>query len=86
LVYHGWQQELESVVDKLVTMKLTAREAKTARSLAQEIAEQAGSKGREVDTHIGEAQAIILALRPEHRDDILLLDELAARAVARRQG
>ncbi len=86
MVHHGWQQEVEAVADRLVTLKLTAREARTARTLAQEIAEQAGVKGAEAAGHVGEAQAITLALRPEHRDDILLLDELAARAVARRQG
>ena len=36
--------------------------------------------------HLGEAQAIRLALRPEHQNDILLLDELAARTVAKQSG
>ena len=35
---------------------------------------------------MGEAQAIVIALRREYRDDLLLLDERANRAVARQQG
>ncbi len=33
--------------------------------------------------HLGEAQAIVLALRTEYHNDLLLLDELVARAVAK---
>lgn len=36
--------------------------------------------------HLGEAQAIVLARRAAYRNDLLLLDELAARAVAQHQG
>lgn len=36
--------------------------------------------------HLGEAQAIVLSLRPEHHEDLLLIDELAARSVAKQAG
>ncbi len=38
-----------------------------------------------VVNHLGEAQAIRLVLRPEHQNSILLLDELAARTVAKQR-
>ena len=38
------------------------------------------------DNHLGEAQAMVLAARPEFAKDVLLLDELAARAVAKELG
>ena len=38
------------------------------------------------ENHLGEAQAIALALRSEHRNDLLLLDELAAREIAKQMG
>jgi len=38
------------------------------------------------DNHVGEAQAMVLAARPEFANDVLLLDELAARAVAEEFG
>ena len=41
---------------------------------------------RIAEHHLSEAQVIVLALRPEHQDDALLLDELAARAIAKQMG
>jgi predicted nucleic acid-binding protein len=38
------------------------------------------------DNHLGEAQAMVLAARHEFANDVLLLDELAARAVAQELG
>ena len=38
------------------------------------------------DNHLGEAQAMALAPGPEFANDVLLLDELAARAVAEEIG
>ena len=35
--------------------------------------------------HLGEAQAIVLAVREDYQNDVLLLDELAAREVAKQQ-
>src|SRR5207245_11222283 len=45
-----------------------------------------GTNDRVVENHRGEAQAIVLALRSEYQEDILLLDELAARAIAKQAG
>jgi predicted nucleic acid-binding protein len=38
------------------------------------------------ENHLGEAQAMALAACPEFVNDVLLLDELAARAVAEEMG
>ena len=38
------------------------------------------------ENHLGEAQAIALVLRPAYREDLLLVDELAARAMAKQLG
>ena len=50
-------------------------------TFADQIAWHPDTHEQRSESHIGEAQAIVLALRPEHKDDLLLLDELAARAV-----
>ncbi len=84
LVAHGWQDEFAAAGDSLVILKLTPKEVRKARTLARQIAEQTG--GGEAASHLGEAQAIVLALRREYHDDVLVLDERAARAVARQQG
>ena len=44
------------------------------------------SKDRDAESHLGEAGVIVLALRPEHRQDVALIDELAARGVASDSG
>lgn len=83
---HGWQDEIQAAADKLVTLQLTVNEARKARSLARLIAEQGGSPVASASSHMGEAQAIALALRPVYRDDLPLLDEQAARVIAHDQG
>ncbi len=67
-------------------MTPTPGEEKRALAIAKQIAEHPDTNDPTVENHLGEAQAIALALRPEHRDDLLLLDELAARAIATRMG
>jgi predicted nucleic acid-binding protein len=85
LADHGWEAEMAAFEPALVTRKLNPTEDRAARAIAKEIAEQAGGDAP-ASSHIGEAQAITLALRLEYRSDILLLDELAARTVAKRHG
>lgn len=75
LVPHGWQEEIEAAGDQLVILMLTPKEAREARTLARQIAERTRCS-QPAASHLGEAQAIVLALRREYRDDVLLLDEL----------
>jgi predicted nucleic acid-binding protein len=59
---------------------------KKAIELAERIANHPDSGDPVNEHHLGEAQAIALALRAEYQDDLLLLDELAARAIAKEEG
>ena len=86
LTKHGWEEEVKAASAKLVTVKLTSREEKRAFSLAEQIAQHSDTHDPIVENHLGEAQAITLALRSDHQDDLLLLDELAARAIAKQLG
>ncbi|PKO23046.1 MAG: hypothetical protein CVU38_06155 [Chloroflexi bacterium HGW-Chloroflexi-1] len=83
---HGWGPEIQAASSKLVQVSLTTGEEERAKVFAERIAEQAGSSASEAAKHMGEAQAIVLALRPEYCNDLLLLDESAARAVAKEAG
>lgn len=80
---HGWKEEVQAASPQLVTAELTANEEKRAVTFAERIAQHPDSGDPVVENHLGEAQAIALALRPEYQEDLLLLDELAARAIAR---
>ncbi len=79
---HGWREELEDASSQIRTMELTPDEVAGAITVANRIAEHPASKDRAPESHLGEAGAISLALRPEHRQDVVLIDELAARGVA----
>ena len=65
---------------------MTVGEEKYALELAERIAHHPDTHDPVAEGHLGEAQAIALALRSEYKDDLLLLDELAARAVAKQEG
>lgn len=80
---HGWEEEVRQASPKLVVVQLTPGEERRARNLARQIAQQPEANDMVAEHHLGEAQAIALALRPEHQNDLLLLDELAARAIAK---
>jgi predicted nucleic acid-binding protein len=86
MVRHGWEEEVRSAAPKLVVVRLTSAEEEHAQELAEQIAHHPDTHDPVVENHLGEAQAIVLALRSEYGDDLLLLDELAARAVAKREG
>lgn len=81
---HGWEEEIRAASSKLVIVKLSAAEEKRAMTVARQIVRHPDANDPVVEHHLGEAQAIVLALRPEYWDDLLLLDELAARAIVRR--
>jgi predicted nucleic acid-binding protein len=83
---HGWEEEIQVASSRLVVVRLTGGEEKRAMSFAEQIAQHPDSTDPVAENHLGEAQAIVLALRSAYRQDLLLLDELAARAVARQAG
>ncbi len=83
---HGWADEMRVAAPTLVHVALTEDEQRRAEAFARQIAEHSESSNRDPAEHSGEAQAIVLALRPEYRHDVLLVDERAARAVASAAG
>ena len=86
LIRHGWEAEVQAATPPLVIMPLTAAEEQRAYTIAEQIAQHPANHDPVIENHLGEAQAITLALRTEHQGDVLLLDELAARAVAKELG
>lgn len=86
LIRHGWGDEMKSASSRLIITELTSIEERRAFSIAEQIAKHPDTNDSIAENHFGEAQAIVLALRPEHQSDLLLLDELAARAIAKRIG
>ena len=59
---------------------------KRALTFARRIAQHPDTKDPAIENPLGESQAIVLALRSEHKDDLLLLAELAARSIAKQAG
>jgi len=83
---HGWEEAVRAAMPKLIPLEMAADEEGYALTFAREIAQHPDTSDPVVENHLGEAQAIVLALRPEYQDDLLLLDELAARAIAKEAG
>ncbi|MGH2521292.1 MAG: hypothetical protein ACRDH2_02210 [Anaerolineales bacterium] len=79
---HGWGEVVSQVGSNIVGHKLADAEIQQARELARQIAAHPASKDREPSNHLGEAEAMVLTQRAEFAEAVLLLDELAARAVA----
>jgi len=86
LIRHGWGESLQSAGSRIESHFLTQAEEEIARTIARQIALHPLSRDPVVDNHLGEAQAITLAARPEFINDVLLVDELAARMVAEQMG
>lgn len=83
LIKHGWEEDIKNASSKLFSLNLTAAEENQALRIAEKIAQHPDTTDLVAVNHLGEAQAIVLALRSEYQDDLLLLDELVARAVAK---
>jgi predicted nucleic acid-binding protein len=83
---HGWGEQVQAAMPTLVVVELTPDEEGQALELARRIANHPDTSDPIAENHLGEAQAIALVQRTEYRDDLLLLDELAARAIAREEG
>lgn len=86
LIRHGWSQSLHSATSRINPHSLIEAEEEMAQMIARQIAFHPLSRDPVPDNHLGEAQAMVLAARPEFANDVLLLDELAARAVAEELG
>jgi len=86
LMRHGWSEALQSAHSRIETHFLTEAEKEMAWTIARAIALHPLSRDPVPDNHLGEAQTMALATRPEFANDVLLLDELAARAVAEEIG
>lgn len=82
LTKHGWYAELVHAVPFIVSHKLAESESARTRELAKRVAIHPASKNPVPANHLGEAEVMVLAERPEFNDSILLLDEIAARSVA----
>ncbi|RLC76817.1 MAG: hypothetical protein DRI61_12595, partial [Chloroflexi bacterium] len=66
--------------------KLTEEERSLAKQIARRIALHPISRDRVPEHHLGEAEIMVLAQRPEFKDALVLLDELAARKIAEEMG
>ena len=83
---HGWEEEIQSAGARLAIVTLTTDEQRQALTFAKQIAQHPETHNPVAEHHLGEAETIVVAFRAEHRNDLLLLDELAARAVAKQTG
>ena len=86
LVKHGWEEEFRAAPSRLVIVKLTEKEKEHARLFSKRIAQHPDTNDHVVKNHLGEAEALVVSLRPQYRNDVVLLDELAARAIAKQVG
>ena len=78
---HDWSAEI-TAESRIVVVKLTPSEHRRAAKVAKQIAE-GEKRRRSVVTHSGEADAIVLAQRKPSKYDFVLLDDWAARQVAK---
>lgn len=83
LIKHGWEDAIRIASSKLVTVSLTSDEETQALRIAEQIAQHPDTTDPIAINHLGEAQAMVLALRSEYQADLLLLDELMARTIVK---
>lgn len=86
---HGAGEELDALIQEglvIVAEPLTADERKRAEALACRIAAHPSSGDPDYHRHLPEAEALVMVARPELECARILLDELAARAVAEEEG
>lgn len=86
---HGAGEELDDLIrEGLVVLAepLTADERERAETLARRIAAHPLSGDPDYRKHLPEAEVVVVAARPQPECARILLDELAARAVAEDEG
>ena len=86
LVEHGWEEELRSVTPYIQKLTLTDSEQQQAFSFAEQIARHPDTHAPVAIEHLGEAESMALACRKELHGSLLLLDESAARSIAKQAG
>ena len=82
---HGAAEELDDLIREefvVLAEALTADEKERAEMLARRIAAQPSSGDPDYRSHLPEAETMVVVARPELGCTLILLDELAARAVA----
>jgi predicted nucleic acid-binding protein len=82
LIAQGWAKALAGHRSLIVSYPLADTEGAEAAAVAARVAAHPATKDRDPGHHLGEAEVMVLAQRPEFDGSLLLLDELAARAVA----
>ncbi|MFQ6040637.1 MAG: hypothetical protein ACE5PV_07255 [Candidatus Poribacteria bacterium] len=85
---HGASTLIKEFIDSgfVVVFHLTESEKETARRLSEEIANHPSTKDKQPQNHYPEAEAMVLVSRSELSKFDILLDEQAAREVARKHG
>lgn len=86
---HGAGEELDDLVQEgfvVLAEPLTSDEQDRAKMLARQIAAHPSPGDSDYRSHLPEAEAMVVAARPEPEYALILLDERAARAVAEEEG
>jgi len=85
---HNAAEEIEQLVDGgLVQVHvLTSEECRRAEEIARRIASRPSARVKEYQHHLPEAEAMVLMEKGHLDADVILLDERAAREVARESG
>jgi predicted nucleic acid-binding protein len=86
---HGADEEIRALIDAgflVVHRDLTISEKEAANTIAKEIAAYHATNDKDPAHHLPESEAIVLMQRSNLGAVELLIDELAAREVALRQG
>lgn len=86
---HGAGEELDNLIRQgfvVLAEELTTDEKERAEMLAHRIAAQPSSGDPDHLNHLPEAEAMVITARSELGCTLILLDELAARAVAEEEG
>ena len=87
---HGWSEDIRELIDEgliIVISELTEPEKEQAENIAKRISTDPTSKDVDWHNHLPESEAIVLVeQRTQLMVDQILLDEKAARKVARELG
>lgn len=82
---HNASEEISSLIEEgfVIVHSLSTEERAKAEGLAKKIAASTQAKVKEFEHHLPEAEAMVLMERPELGCEVLLVEEKAAREVAR---
>lgn len=83
---HGWSDEIQRLISSgsvVVIEQLTEQEKREASRLAKKVAKDQFSGDKNWQSHLPEAEAMVLMIKRKHlKIDIILLDEKSARNIA----